>query len=87
MPLGSGIPAGTVLQVPNAPGRLQARHEPQFGELQQTPSTQLPLAHWLAEVHAVPFGPAGSTSIPETRLLSLLETNLKTNAPEGFAGT
>lgn len=34
-----------VVQVPALPGRLQPRHVPVQVVLQQTPSTQLPLAH------------------------------------------
>jgi hypothetical protein len=34
--------------------RLHALHVPQLATLQQTPSTQNPLPHWVADVHAVP---------------------------------
>jgi hypothetical protein len=34
---------------------LQAWHWPSHAELQQDPSTQKPLVHWLAVVHAFPF--------------------------------
>ena len=34
---------------------LHAWQSPEQGLLQQNPSTQLPLAHWEAAVHAVPF--------------------------------
>jgi hypothetical protein len=41
--------------VPAVPARLQASHEPEQEESQHTPSTQLPLAHWLALLHEAPF--------------------------------
>ncbi len=43
----------TFAQVP-APFRLHALHAPQLATLQHTPSTQLPLPHWLADVQAMP---------------------------------
>jgi hypothetical protein len=50
-----GEPAETGLHVPTLPVRLQASHEPPHAVLQQTPSTQLPLPHWLAAEQAVPL--------------------------------
>jgi hypothetical protein len=44
----SGWPDGTLVQVPRLPGTLHAWQVPLQPELQQTPSTQLPLAHWLS---------------------------------------
>jgi hypothetical protein len=61
-PVGAVVPAAIE---PHVPGmfpvvvRLQALQTPQLvlpaGRLQQKPSTQLPLMHWLAPVHAIPF--------------------------------
>jgi hypothetical protein len=45
-----GLPVATGVHVPTLPVRLQASQAPLQAVLQQTPSTQLPLAHWLAEV-------------------------------------
>src|SRR5262245_55590937 len=42
-------------QAPIDPARLQARQRPLHATLQQTPSTQLPLEHWLPPAHAVPL--------------------------------
>lgn len=53
-PCGSGIPPETFAQVPGLPATLQDSHVPQLGAPQQTPSTQLPEAHWLPAVQAVP---------------------------------
>jgi hypothetical protein len=52
-PRGSGSPAGTWEHVPVA----HERHAPAQGVSQQTPSTQLPNAHWLgiAGLHAAPL--------------------------------
>jgi hypothetical protein len=47
--------AGTLVQVPTLPLMLQAWQVPPHAELQQTPSTQLPLRHWLDVAQAVPF--------------------------------
>jgi hypothetical protein len=43
----------TFAHVP-APFRLHALHPPQLATLQHTPSTQLPLPHWLPDVQAIP---------------------------------
>jgi len=45
-----------LVQAPRLPARLQAWHAPQVALPQQTPLTQLPLMHWLAAVHTMPFG-------------------------------
>jgi len=46
---------GTKLHVPTLPGRLQASQVPPLQAVsQQTPSTQLPLRHWLEAVHDGP---------------------------------
>jgi hypothetical protein len=44
---------------------LQARQSPVQKELQQTPSTQLPLGHWHVLVHEVPTERSGSHVVPE----------------------
>jgi hypothetical protein len=41
--------------VPTLPATLQASQEPPHAVLQQTPSTQLPLPHWLAAEHVAPL--------------------------------
>jgi hypothetical protein len=45
--------------VPTKPATLQASHWPPHVPSQQTPSTQKPLAHWLAAPQAVPPAPFG----------------------------
>jgi len=50
-------PPLTLVQVPLAlapSAAEQASHEPLHEVLQQNPSTQLPLVHWLAAVQALP---------------------------------
>jgi hypothetical protein len=47
-------PAGTGLQIPAEPARLQTEHNSVQGVPQQTPSTQYPLAHWEVAVQAAP---------------------------------
>jgi hypothetical protein len=48
------VVAGRKEQVPALPARLQASHEPSQAELQHTPSTHLPLAHWLSPPQVAP---------------------------------
>jgi hypothetical protein len=43
---------------------LHASQEPPQAVLQQTPSTQLPLPHWLAVEHAVPLPSLGTQAPP-----------------------
>jgi hypothetical protein len=43
------------VQEPTDPAILHAWHVPPHAVLQQTPSTQFPLPHWFAAVHATPF--------------------------------
>ncbi len=46
---------GTMLHVPTLPGRLQESQAPPLhAVLQHTPSTQLPLPHWLLAVQVTP---------------------------------
>jgi hypothetical protein len=54
-----GVPV-TATQVPTLPETSQAWHWPPQAVLQQTPSTQLPLPHWLAAVHAPPLASLGT---------------------------
>jgi hypothetical protein len=56
------LPAATGEQVPTLPGTLQESQAPLHAVSQQTPSTQLPLRHWLEEVHAT--GPSFGTHAP-----------------------
>ncbi len=52
---------GCMLHVPTLPGTLQASQAPPLHEeLQHTPSTQLPLPHWLAAPHAAPLASFGT---------------------------
>ena len=55
-----GAPLATVAQVPTLPATSQAWHWPEHAVLQQTPSTQLALVHWLAPVQAEPFASFGT---------------------------
>jgi len=50
---GSPMPSGTLAQVP-APFTLHDWQDGQLEVVQQTPSVQLPLMHWLAPPHATP---------------------------------
>jgi hypothetical protein len=80
-------PAAAAAQVP-CPLRLQAMHVAQDGVLQQTPSTQFPLPHWLPEVHDVPFGtpthePAEQIlPVPQLVLSGTLPVNVQVDEPE-----
>jgi hypothetical protein len=51
---GAGVPAARGAHAP-VPETLQAWHAGQLGLPQQTPSTQLPLMHWLPIAHARPL--------------------------------
>jgi hypothetical protein len=53
------VQLGCGVQVPAAPVRLHAMHAPEQAVLQQTPSTQNPLAQRTLEVHAAPSGATG----------------------------
>ena len=56
-------PSGTNEQVPSLPAASQeSQLDPQV-VLQQNPSRQKLLVHWLSEVQAVPFGSSG-TQVP-----------------------
>src|SRR5688572_20970923 len=52
------LPAGT--HVPMLPTCAQVLHAPVQAVSQHTSSTQLPLAHWLAVVHAMPLASFGT---------------------------
>jgi hypothetical protein len=53
-----------MLHVPMLPGRLQESQAPPLHVLlQHTPSTQLPLPHWLAAPHTAPL-PSFGTHAP-----------------------
>jgi hypothetical protein len=52
--------------------------------LQQTPSEQLPLEHWLALVHAAPFGWSGKHAEPPQKYVvmqSVSDAQLVLHAP------
>lgn len=59
-PFGSAAPAATGEQVPTLPPTLQLWQVPAAASvqavLQQTPSVQLPLAHWVPAEQAAPLG-------------------------------
>ncbi len=60
-----------MLHVPTLPGTLQASQAPPLQELlQHTPSTQLPLPHWLAAEQVAPFVRLG-THAPASQKLPL----------------
>ena len=65
------LPAATGLHVPTLPATLQASQEPPHAVLQQTPSTQLPLPHWLAAEHVAPLVFFGAHT-PASQKLPLL---------------
>ena len=60
--LSGSWPDGTGAQVPGL-DRLQEKQVPLHDELQQTPSTQNPLMHWLLCVHASPFCSCGGGQV------------------------
>ncbi len=64
------LPEATGLQVPALPVTLQASQEPPHAVLQQKPSTQLPLMHWLAVVQLPPLG-FWLVQTPPTQVLPL----------------
>jgi hypothetical protein len=51
-----GVPSDTGVHVPREPGRLQTSQEPAQALLQQTPSTQTLVWHWLAPLQGCPGG-------------------------------
>ena len=59
------LPEARGLQVPTLPVRLQASQVPAQAELQHTPSTQLPLEHWLAAPQTAPPFFLGTQAPPE----------------------
>jgi len=61
-PCGSAVPLATLLQVPR-PFRLQAWQALQALTLQQAPSMQFPLLHWLLPPHAAPR-PLSAAQVP-----------------------
>ena len=60
-----GAALTNVVQVPTLPATSQAWHWPEQPVSQQTPSTQLLLAHWLAPPQALPSGCFGEHTPPE----------------------
>jgi hypothetical protein len=63
VPVGSPPPAGTFVQVPWRFVTAQLWQDGQVPMLQQYPSVQLPLVHWLLPVHATPL-PVLATQLP-----------------------
>jgi hypothetical protein len=74
------LPATTGLHVPTLPATLQASQEPPQPVLQHTPSTQLPLPHWLAAEQVAPFVRLG-TQAPASQKLPLLQCASVAQAP------
>lgn len=65
-----GVPRGRAVQVPSATApseALHASHPPAHAVLQQTPSEQLPVAHWLPAEQAVPTA-CTPVQVPPTQL-------------------
>ena len=50
----------TAVHLPTLPATSQAWHWPPQAELQQTPSTQLPLVHWSDAPQAAPLASVGT---------------------------
>ena len=82
-PRGSPI-AGA--HTPTLPVTLQASHCPAHGASQQTPSTQLPVAHWFAPPQAVPSESLGTHTpaehqSPKMQSASFVQLPLQDVAP------
>lgn len=56
---GSLTATGTLVQVPTIPPTAQDTQVPPHAALQQTPSTQMPLVHWLADMQPAPLACRG----------------------------
>jgi len=56
VPVGSGVPSGTLVQLPIAVGSAHDLHEPVQAEEQQTPWAQLLDAHSFLSAQNAPFG-------------------------------
>jgi hypothetical protein len=64
--LEGSVRAPSGVQAPEVPERLQASQVPPQAALQQTPSAQLPEAHWFPALQAWPSGPF-ATQLPEAQ--------------------
>lgn len=81
LPVGSSLFNGSAWHAPSKPDTAQLWQLPQLvvPAVQQTPSTQLPVAHWLAAVQAVPATalpthfPAPLQNRPAAQLASVLQ--------------
>lgn len=74
-PFSGSLAAACGVQVPSAPGWLhEAQALPQL-ELQHTPSTQLPVPHWLPLVHEAPR-PNPATQAPLTQVFEAAQSEL-----------
>ncbi len=78
------LPAATGLHVPTLPATLHASQAPPQAVLQHTPSTQLPLPHWLAAEQVAPFVFLG-TQAPASQKLPLLQWASEAQAPGQLA--
>jgi hypothetical protein len=75
------------VQVPTWPGTSHAWHWPLQLELQHTPSTHWPFAHWLAPAQALPFARNGmqrppEQKVPVTQSVSLAQLPRQAVAPQ-----
>jgi hypothetical protein len=79
MPRVSAPPAAIRLQRPGCVPAAQVRQAPAQASSQQTPSLQMPLAHWLAPLHAwprplgpqLPFMQAGASPVQSSAVWQL----------------
>ena len=74
IPRGSAAPGGTGWHEPALPATLQDWQEPQAVCVQQTPSTQEPLAHSVPDAQPVPTGLG--PQLPATQMFGLMQSPL-----------
>jgi hypothetical protein len=83
-PIGSGVPSGTLEQLPIDVGSAHDLHEPVQAEEQQTPWAQLPDAHSFLSAQNAPFGlrpqELSAHTLPATHWLSAVHA-VKQRAP------
>jgi hypothetical protein len=86
------VPTGaplTAVQVPSRPARPHASHWPLQLVLQQTPSVQKPLAHWLPSVQVAPLVTLGTQvplehQSPLTHWASLVQDGRQAVGPQAY---
>ena len=64
------------MQTPGLPGRLHASHWPVHAALQQYPSAQMPLVHWLGPLQGPPFAFRGTHACPLQKLVPAQSASL-----------